>query len=89
MALKSCEEINKCQKNVNELFGIYEEKIKNSLYGNENDYLYRNKIMDNSVNWLVKNLQDSLAETQSKMIDLKNDEQKYLNGLGMSLKHIN
>ena len=89
MALKSCEEINKCQKNVNELFGIYEDKIKNSLYGNENDYLYRNKIMDNSVNWLVKNLQDSLAETQSKMIDLKNDEQRYLNGLGMSLRHIN
>ena len=89
MALKSCDEINKCQKNISELFGIYEEKVKNSMYGNENDYLYRNKIMDNSVNWLVKNLQDSLSETKSKMDDWKNDEQRYLNSLGLSMKHIN
>ena len=45
--------------------------------------------MDNSVNWLVKNLQDSLAETKSKMNEFKNDEQRYLNSLGMSMKHIN
>jgi hypothetical protein len=89
MALKSCDEINKCQKNISELFGIYEEKVKNSMYGNENDYLYRNKIMDNSVNLLVKNLQDSLSETKSKMDDWKNDEQRYLNSLGLSMKHIN
>ena len=89
MALKSCDEINKCEKNINELFGIYEDKVKNSLYGNEKDLLYRNKIMDNSVNWLVKNLQDSLAETKSKMNEFKNDEQRYLNSLGMSMKHIN
>ena len=89
MALKTCDEMNKCQKNINELFGIYEDKVRNSLYGNESDYLYRNKIMDNSVNWLVKNLQDSLYETKSKMDDWKNDEQRYLNSLGLSMKHIN
>ena len=89
MALKSCEEINKCQKNINELFGIYEDKVRNSLYGNENDYLYRNKIMDNSVNWLINNLQDSLSETKSKLNDWKDDEQRYLNSLGLSMKHIN
>ena len=89
MALKTCDEMNKCQKNINELFGIYEDKVRYSLYGNENDYLYRNKIMDNSVNWLVKNLQDSLYETKSKMDDWKNDEQRYLNSLGLSMKHIN
>ena len=45
--------------------------------------------MDNSVNWLVRNLQDSLFETKSKMDDWKNDEQRYLNSLGLSMKHIN
>ena len=89
MALKTCDEMNKCQNNINDLFGIYEEKVKYSLNGNENDILYRNKIMDNSVNWLVKNLQESLSEAKSKMDDLKNDEQRYLNSLGMSMKHIN
>ena len=81
--------MNKCQKNINELFGIYEDKVRYSLYGNESDYLYRIKIMDNSVNWLVRNLQDSLFETKSKMDDWKNDEQRYLNSLGLSMKHIN
>ena len=89
MALKSCEEMNKCQKNIIELFGIYEDKVKNALYGNENDYLYRNKIMDNSVNWLIKNLQESIYESKSKMDDWKNDEQRYLNSLGLSKNHIN
>ena len=82
-------EVEISEKNIDELIGIYEEKVKNSMYGNENDYLYRNKIMDNSVNWLVKNLQDSLSETKSKMDDWKNDEQRYLNSLGLSMKHIN
>ena len=89
MALKSCEEMNRCQNNIIELFGIYEDKVRNSLYGNENDYLYRNKIMDNSVNWLIQNLQESIVESKSKMEDWKNDEQRYLNSLGLSLKHIN
>ena len=81
--------MNKCQKNIIELFGIYEDKVKNALYGNENDYLYRNKIMDNSVNWLIKNLQESIYESKSKMDDWKNDEQRYLNSLGLSKNHIN
>lgn len=89
MALKACEEMNKCQNNVNELFGLYEDKVRNALYGNENDYLYRNKIMDNSVNWLVQNLQENISESKSKMNDWKNDEQRYLNSLGLSMKHIN
>jgi hypothetical protein len=89
MALKTCDEMNKCQKNINDLFGIYEDKVRYSLYGNENDYSYRIKIMDNSVNWLVKNLQDSLFEAKSKMDDWKTDEQRYLNSLGLSMKHIN
>ena len=89
MALKTCEEINKCEKNINELFGIYEDKVRNSLYSNENDYLYRNKIIDNSVNWLVKNLKDSIYETKSKMTEWKNDEQRNLYTIGLSIKHIN
>ena len=89
MALKTCEEMNKCEKNINELFGIYEDKVKNSIYNNESDYLYRNKIMDNSVNWLVKNLKDSLYETKTKMAEWKNDEQRNLNSIGLSMKNIN
>ena len=89
MALKTCDEMNKCQKNIIELFSIYEDKVRNSLYSNENDYLYRNKIMDNSVNWLVQNLQESIAESKSKIDEWKNNEQRYLNSLGLSIKHIN
>ena len=77
------------KKNINELFGIYEDKVKNSIYNNESDYLYRNKIMDNSVNWLVKNLKDSIYETKTKMAEWKNDEQRNLNSIGLSMKNIN
>ena len=45
--------------------------------------------MDNSVNWLVQNLQENISESKSKMNDWKNDEQRYLNSLGLSMKHIN
>ena len=88
MAQKTCDEINKCEKNINELYEMYEEKIKNSV-NNTNDNSFNNKIIDNSVNWFFKALKSSIEETKNKMNDWKIDQQRNLNSLGFSLNHIN
>ena len=88
MAQKTCDEMNKFEKNINELYNLYEEKVKNTI-NNTNDNSLNNKIMDNSVNWFFKALKSSINESKTKMNDWKNDEQRNLNSLGMSIKHIN
>ena len=89
MAQKSCDEMNKFEKNINELFGLDEEKVKNSIYNNNGDSSLNNKIMDNSVNWFFKALKNSISESKARMNDWKNDEQRNLNSLGFSVNHIN
>ena len=88
MAQKTCDEMNKFEKNINELYGLYEEKVKNSI-NNTNDNSFNNRIVDNSVNWFFKALKSSISESKTKMNDWKNDEQRNLNSLGFSIKHIN
>ncbi len=88
MAQKTCDEINKCEKNINDLYEMYEEKIKNSI-NNTNDNSFNNRIMDNSVNWFLKALRSNISETKNKLNDWKNDEQRNLNSLGFSLRQIN
>ena len=88
MAQKTCDEMNKFEKEVNELYDLYEEKVKNSV-NNTNDNSFNNKIVDNSVNWFFKAVKSSINESKGKMNDWKEDEQRNLNSLGFSMKHIN
>lgn len=87
MAQKTCDEMNKFEKNINELYELYEEKVKNSI-NNTADNSFNNKIMDNSVNWFFKALKSNINESKIKMNDWKDDEERNLNSLGFSLKHI-
>ena len=88
MAQKTCDEMNRFEKNINELYELYEEKVKNSIY-NINDNNFNNKILNNSLNWFFNALKDNINESKTKMNDWKNDEQRNLNSLGFSMKHIN
>lgn len=88
MAQKTCDEMNKFENNFNELYGLYEEKIKNSI-NNTNDNSFNNKIIDNSVNWFFKALKCCINESKAKMNDWRDDQQRNLNSLGFSLKNIN
>ena len=88
MAQKTCDEMNKFEKEVNELYDLYEEKVKNSLY-NTTDNSFNNKIVGNSVNWFFKAVKSSINESKGKMNDWKEDEQRNLNSLGFSMRHIN
>ena len=83
MAQKTCDEMNKFEKNFKELYGLYEEKVKNTI-NNTNDNSFNNKLLDNSVNWFFKALKSSIKESKTKMNDWKNDEQRNLNSLGFS-----
>ena len=88
MAQKTCDEMNKFEKNINDLYELYEEKVKNTL-NNTEDNSFNNRIMDNSVNWFFKALKSTINESKEKMNDWKNDEQRNLNSLGFSAKFIN
>ena len=83
MAQKTCDEMNRFEKNINELYELYEEKVKNSIY-NINDNNFNNKILNNSLNWFFNALKDNINESKTKMNDWKNDEQRNLNSLGFS-----
>ena len=88
MAKKTCDEMNKFEKEFNELYNLYEEKVKNSI-NNSNDFIFNNRIVDNSVNWFFNALKSSINESKDKMNDWKEDEQRNLNSLGFSMNHIN
>lgn len=88
MAQKTCDEMNNFERNFNELYKLYEEKVKKSI-NNTNDISLNNRIVDNSVNWFFNALKCSLSESKIKMNDWKEDEQRSLNSLGFSLNHIN
>ena len=87
MAQKTCNEMNKFEKNINELYELYEEKVKTSI-NNTADNSFNNKIVDNSVNWFFKALKSNINESKLRMNDWKEDEERNLNSLGFSLKHI-
>ena len=87
MAQKTCDEMNKFEKNINDLYELYEEKVKNSI-NNTTDNSFNNKVVDNSVNWFFKALKSNIKESKIKMNDWKDDEERNLNSLGFSLKHI-
>lgn len=89
MAQKTCDEMNKFEKSINELYELYEEKVKNSLNNNINDNNYKNRIINNSVNWLFNALKNNINESKTKMNDWKMDEQRNLNSLGFSMNYIN
>ena len=80
MAQKTWDEMNKFERRVNELYDLYEEKVKNPI---------NNRIADNSVNWLFNALKSIINESKGKMNDWKEDEQRNLNSLGFSMNHIN
>mgnify|MGYP002624821941 CR=1 FL=1 len=88
MAQKTCDEMNKFEKNFNELFGLYEEKVKNSFNNNDANNL-NNKIIDNSVNWFFNAVKNSINDSKRKMNEWRSDEQRNLNSLGFSVNHIN
>ena len=88
MAQKSYDEMNKFEKNFNELYGLYEEKVKNSL-NNTDDNSLNNRIIDNSVNWFFNALKNCIKDSKSKMNEWRSDQQRNLNSLGFSVNHIN
>ena len=88
MAQKTCDEMNKFEKNINELYELYEEKIKNARY-NINDSDFNNSIVFNTVQWFFNALKNNINESKTKMNYWKKDQQRNLNSLGFSMKHIN
>ena len=88
MEQKTWDEMNKFERRVNELYDLYEEKVKNPI-NNSNDLFVNNRIADNSVNWFFNALKSIINESKGKMNDWKEDEQRNLNSLGFSMNHIN
>ena len=83
MISRSYEEINSLEKNVNELFGDYEERVKNSnLITEQNELMdYNMRIINNSVKWFFNSLKQMIIDIRDKFSNWKLDAQKNLNNL--------
>ena len=68
MAGKSCEEIELLEKNVDELYAEYEERVKNSnLLTGTNDLLdYNLRVVNNAVKWFFTTLKELIAGIKEK-----------------------
>jgi hypothetical protein len=83
MISRSYEEINSLEKNVNELFGDYEERVKNSnLITEQNELMdYNMRIINNSVKWFFNSLKQMIIDIRDKFSNWKFDAQKNLNNV--------
>ena len=81
MISRSYEEINSLEKNVNELFKDYEERVKNSnLIYEQNEIMdYNMRIISNSVKWFFNSLKQMIIDIRDKFSNWKFDAQKNLN----------
>ena len=83
MISRSYEEINSLEKNVNELFKDYEERVKNSnLISGQNELMdYNMRIINNSVKWFFNSLKQMIIDIRDKFSNWKFDAQKNLNNV--------
>lgn len=88
MAGRSCEEIELLEKNVEELFSEYEERVRNSnLLTGQNDLLdYNLRVVNNAVKWFFTTLKEMLASIKEKFTNWKYDTQKNLDILKVNAK---
>ena len=71
------EEMNDLNNNIDELFQEYEEKLKKSLNGNnEDNFEYYFRIVNNCVKWFFAALKSMVNDTKNKMNDWKNEIKK-------------
>lgn len=80
LASRSFEEIELLEKNIDELFEEYEERVKNSnLLSGQNDLLDFNiRIINNSVKWFFNSLKKMISDIKEKFSQWKYDTQKNL-----------
>jgi hypothetical protein len=83
MSKKAYEDIDLLEKNCNNLFKDYEEKVKNStIMGGQNDLVdYNIKNLNNSVKWFYNNIMDLIKDIKEKFKGYKFDTAKNLNSL--------
>jgi hypothetical protein len=83
MVGRSFEEIQSLEKNVNELFRDYEERVKNSnLASGQNELMdYNLRTINNSVKWFFTSLKEMITNIKEKFSNWKFDTQKNLNML--------
>ena len=88
MAGRSCEEIELLEKNVEELFSEYEDRVRNSnLLTGQNDLLdYNLRVVNNAVKWFFTTLKELLASIKEKFTNWKYDTQKNLDILKVNAK---
>ena len=88
MAGKSCEEIELLEKNVDELYAEYEERVKSSnLLTGTNDLLdYNLRVVNNAVKWFFTTLKELIAGIKEKFNNWKYDTQKNLDILKVNAK---
>ena len=71
------EEINDLNKNLDELFHEYEEKLNNSIKDSNNDNIeYYYRVVNNCVKWFFSALKSMINDINNKMEDWKNEIKK-------------
>ena len=83
MSKKAYEDIDLLEKNCNNLFKDYEEKVKNStIMAGQNDLVdYNIKNLNNSVKWFYNSIMDLIKDIKEKFKGYKFDTAKNLNSL--------
>ena len=71
------EEMDDLNRNLDELFHEYEEKLKNSLNNSNNNNIdYYSRIINNCVKWFFASLKSMINDVKNKMDDWKNEIKK-------------
>ena len=83
MAGKSFEEVENLEKNIEELYMEYEDRVKNAnIIAGQNEVLdYNIKIINNSVKWFFSTVKEMVSALKEKFYQWKFDTQKNLDVL--------
>ena len=77
MIERCSEEINDLNKNLDELFHEYEEKLNNSIKDSNNDNIeYYYRVVNNCVKWFFSALKSTINDINNKMEDWRNEIKK-------------
>ena len=76
---KTCNELNKLETQFNELYSEYKERVKDTetMINKNGDPIYNIKMINNTVKWLIKSMNDNVVQTRERFELWKSEYTSY------------